>query len=742
MSSNSADLDLTKTQTDDLSGLASKIENYFKLDNAQKTALAYNWEKNHLMLDGQQWLVYEGDRQTGGLWKRLDPNPQNQYIPRPVTNYLFDVFQTLKGYLLKNKPRSTVRPNTQTAKDKTAAKLAELVLDCNYERLHEAENYEYAASVLVCYGTVLKKSFWDSSYLSLAKVPKMIQRPVTDPQTGMPTGQLEEVQAVDPMTNEPLFDEIPLGDLQTAVIEPYRFAMDPMAIGMHDPRWVMEFSIRPLTWIVENYDKQLPGYTGLAKEVQPEKSLPASMRRFFQLKTSSGVKGMLNNGLGAFASAGDTSMIDEAAIVKEYYERPTQQNPKGRLVVVANGKTIYAGPSPCEGPEQGDWHPYSECRWEIMPGRFPGKGPFDDATELQKQINSIDSITILTRKTMAVPQKLVPRQSIVPGNKWTGQPGQEIPYTPGPNGEKPETIQPAHVHEGVFQEREQKVNDMKQITGAVDILKGDRPPGVTAYSALSLLFEVGTGKLFPVLDRWKRFKECDSKKQLRVIAKKYREPRPDFIRILMSRNSELTEEQVKSFIGEDLYDNCNVIIEASSSIPQLKAAEQAKLLELAQLGVLNLQNPANRNEFLDRFGIKGFDTDYSKDAKRAEDENENMDNLINDPQNKPVVLPMVDNHQIHIAVHTDRMKEPAYLSMPPEVQQMYMQHVAQHQQLLDQQQQQQQMMAMMSGQPPQQAPNPMEAQQKVGKGKGVSPQVQKSMMQDVLGPYAGSLKGA
>jgi hypothetical protein len=57
------------------------------------------------------------------------------------------------------------------------------------------------------YGTVFKKDFWDNSYLSLARVPRMVQQPVVDPNTGMPTGQMEEVQAKDPMTGEELFDE-------------------------------------------------------------------------------------------------------------------------------------------------------------------------------------------------------------------------------------------------------------------------------------------------------------------------------------------------------------------------------------------------------------------------------------------------------------------------------------------------------------------------------------------------------
>ena len=175
---------------------------------------------------------------------------------------------------------------------------------------------------------------------------------------------------------------------------------------------------------------------------------------------------------------------------------------------------------------------------------------------------------------MAIPQKMIPRGTVANNDAWSGRPGQKIFYTPGPNGEEPHTVPASGLDAQVFQERAQKVDDIKSITGAIDILKGDRPPGVTAFSALNLLFEVGAGKLFPVADRWKRFNESDAKKQLRLVARKYREPRMDFIQRLMSMNTELTADQIKDFLGKDLYDNCNVIIDPASSVPRMKAAER------------------------------------------------------------------------------------------------------------------------------------------------------------------------
>lgn len=726
----SGGLNLDLTEIDDVQEAANAIELFYKNDSVVKSQLSYSWERNQLFLDGRQWIVYEGNRETGGKWNTLQVSKDNEYIPRPVTNYIFDAYQTLKGYLLKQKPRITVRPNSSSHKDKSAAKIATLVSETNYERLKEDQNYEYAASCLVLYATVFKKSYWDNSFLNQVKIPVMTTIPTFDPMTGAPTGE-QEVQAVDE-NGEPMVEVLPLGDVNTDVVEPYRIALDPLANDLHKARWIMEYAIQPLDWIKKVYGKTENGFTGRVDEIKTETALNSSMRRFFQLKTSSGVKG---GTITADSGLGSENYIENTAVVKEYYEKPSEKHPKGRLIVVANGIPLYAGDSPCEGPDMGDWHPYSECRWEPVPGRFWGKGPLDDGVETQKIINSIDATVILTRKTMAVPQKLIPKgQGIEPG-EWTGRPGHEQFYRPDGSGAKPETIPGQGVHESVFAERERRLEDFKQITGAIDILKGDRPPGVTAASALSMLYEVGTGKLFPILNRWKQFIESDQKKQLRLIAHKYKEVRPDFIRMLKMRNTELSEDDINNFIGEDLYDNCNVMIEAGSNIPKLQAAEQAMLLEVANTGALALDVPENRTEFLTRLGISGFDNDIGPDKKRAEWENGLLDNIQHTPDQRPMVF-VCDKHPIHIDCHERRMKEPSFMALPIEVQQAYIQHVEEHKDMQMQQEQMEAMNAMMGmGPPPQAEPGPNQPQGNLHEsGNGLGAKMKEALFSDALVP--------
>lgn len=99
MSSTNTNIDLTTIENEDHQELARKIEDHYRADSNVKTSLSYHWERNHMMLDGRQWIVYSGEQGRGGQWKSLKVSPANEYIPRPVTNYIYDVYQTLKSYL-------------------------------------------------------------------------------------------------------------------------------------------------------------------------------------------------------------------------------------------------------------------------------------------------------------------------------------------------------------------------------------------------------------------------------------------------------------------------------------------------------------------------------------------------------------------------------------------------------------------------------------------------------------------
>lgn len=709
-------IDITQIGNDQPEQLAAAIETFYKQDGTVKQQLSKQWERTQMMLDGQQWLVFS---EQSGTWNHLTVSRDNEYIPRPVTNIMWHCYQTLKGYFTKTKPTMTVAPNDpHSFEDKAAATLSELCVEVTADRLKETANMEYADSVALGYGHVLKKDYWDPT------AGEMIELPPEPIDPNMPVDPNAPLPGLDPVM-------MPIGDVATAIVEPFRIAIDPLATSLHTAGWIMEYAIQSLDWIKQNYGKTDPGYTGLADTVKEEASLSGSMQRFYQLKNSSGVKNDLITGRNG-SDKGSTELTN-SAVVKEYYEKPSALNPNGRMVVIANGVCLYAGESPCSGPDEGDWHPYSDFRWELVPGRYWAKGPLDAICELQKRLNSIDATIILTRKTMAIPQKLVPKGSGIAPGSWTGRPGQQIDYNQ--EAGVPSTVPAAGVDASVFKEREQVIEEMKMISGAMDILTGDRPPGVNAASAFALLIEMGTGKLYPMLDRKKEFIESSKRKQLIAISKNYKEHRPEFVQKMKQLNKKLPTSTIEAFLGTDLRDNVNVVIEVGSNVPKLEAMKQMRLQEAAQAAAIDLATPVNRREYQRQMGIVGFDNDVGPDMTRAEWENDCLDNILVNPDRKPVVL-NCDEDEIHIQEHTRRMKEPAWMELEPQIQQAYMMHVEEHNTSMQQKQMMQAMQDMAMGQQPQPQGGANDPTKTKSQGKGAPNDVREQAMSADVPPGA------
>src|SRR3990167_10092782 len=144
------------------------------------------------------------------------------------------------------------------------------------------------------------------------------------------------------------------------------------------------------------------------------------------------------------------------------------------MVIVANGLTLYAGDNPyyVDGDDD-SWNPYVEWRFEVVPGRAWGKSLVDECVPINRRINAIDALIILNRKTMAIPQWLLPEGCGVPNGYINGRPGLNIPYRPvGANGAKPEKVQPSALPNQVYEEREQAVKDLKMLGMTMVVLEG------------------------------------------------------------------------------------------------------------------------------------------------------------------------------------------------------------------------------------------------------------------------------
>ncbi len=672
------------------SSVAQEIDQVYRVAPFYQQRMAYVWMQNIHFLLGDQHIYYN---QISRQFELLPTTRHNDFVPRPSTNLIQPITSTMVSNLIRNKPNADVIPNSPNEKDISAARLAKKIQDVKWEDDNEQEKLSEAALWAIVCGTVFRKDYWDSSYGKIVRIPMMetMQKPYLDEM-----GQMQFSTEEKPVFDEkgsPMFDEIPLGDNAVEIIDPFRIIVDPNASSEDSMNWIMETSIQKLFWIRENFDKEGNGYTGFAKDVKEEQSLSTLLQLSQRLKTIS-VKG---SGGYAGSSGGHETSIKGAAIVKELYIRPTKNHPKGQMIISAGGKILYQGNSPYYDGAPNSWNPYTVFRYETIPGRFWGKSLLEDLIEPQRRINAIDSLIIYNRKTMVSPQRLVPHGSGVPEGYWNGAPGLQIQYRPvGANGAKPEIIPGIPLPGTVYQEREVTKSELYQIARTNEVLQGIRPTGVNTYAGLQLLLEQSFSTFAPTIQRWEKFIEKGTTKKLKLIAHFYREPRPEFINKLRSLNKDISDIEIVNFIGADLRDNCSVRIEAGSTIPRSNAAQQQQLMDLAKTGVLGdlVNDPVGKQKFLERLGVRGFDVNSEVDVKRAQWENEMLDN---GNLESILVLPF-ENHTIHKTIHMNRMKEPMFMSLPSQLKQAYQQHVDQHDAILQQQQMQMaQQNALMQG---------------------------------------------
>lgn len=673
------ELDLSQSKSPE--DIATKIEDFYKQDLSDKLLRAQTWDECIRFYDGDQHIEYNVSLSR---FQNISISKNNDFIPRPTTNYILPNVKTIVSQLTKQRPQSQVRPNSKDPQDISAAKVSDLILDVKHEELREEEKQmEKAYWGTIC-GTVFKKIFWDESNLKVLKVPKY--KTIDEQYEDQIEGSSESVTKTRQIEQPDGFDEFPVGDVNTQVIPPFNIAF---ALNTRSPLeldWIMEYSIQKIDWIKEQYSKKGNGYTGKAKEVTEEKNLSTVLQLEYKLRTLTGRRS------GGQSSGSGYLQLKNSAVLKEYYQKPSTKYPRGRMVAVANGKTLYDSKSEDGSPYfvegfDDSWHPYVDWRFEIVPGRAWGKSAVEEQVSIQRRINSIDALIILNRRTMAIPQWLVPEGSGVPNGYINGRPGLNIPYRPvGANGAKPEKVKGDTLPQQVYQERDQAVVDIKRVGMTQDVLEGVNPVGVKTAYQLEQLQENALAMYGSVFQRWEKSYEREEIKKLLLIAKRYKEPRPEFGKKLKAINREITDIDLEMFLGSDLKDNVNVRVEVGSSIPRSKAGENALLREMVNGKILDVVgNAINKKEFLEKMGLKGkFDSEKSPDIVRAEWENTQMEygeiqNMLIDPNNPDASVLELDDHETHIIIHSCRMKDP---NVSVETRQKYITHIEEHLQYL------------------------------------------------------------
>src|SRR5690606_16077676 len=331
------------------------------------------------------------------------------------------------------------------------------------------------------------------------------------------------------------------GGLKAKVCDPLTVFSDPGAKTEDDIRWIIERYGKDVDEIEEEYDVK----------VSPEKNI--SLNKY-----------SLSNE--------EKPNIDNMALVYELWFKPCKKYPNGAMVTMCDGQIIY------ENYESGEL-PYQLFGYIPVPGSLMYDAIVTDLIDPQKEINVLRSMVANHARRMGKSICLNPVGSTVDDGDLTNEISQVIDYVPTV-GAKPERVPAPDIPSFYAQELAQNALDIDDMGGAREISQGRLPAGLDTASGLSLMVEQENEKMSVASQNYEQGMKKVMRRLLKLTKDHLTEERQ--LKIL----GEGSEIEVFSFNGSDLtgYEDINIV--QGSSLPELKVAQEERIMTMWGAGAI------------------------------------------------------------------------------------------------------------------------------------------------------------
>lgn len=431
--------------------------------------------------------------------------------------------------------------------------------------------------------------------------------------------------------NGPEVVEAKIGAVEVKVLTPFDIFKDPLN------RWLIEQEIMSTDDIKDKYDVEVASEDVGLSEVEEQ------------------IKNLL--------SAAEEKKMDNAARVYQYWEIPSPKHPQGRFVVCTESKIIYKGEIP---PEYKGRIPYFGFEYlDFICSTYP-QGMVEQLINLQEEYNMTISRLGAYKKWFAGKLK-VPDQCQL-RTRYDDDIGQIIKFKAG-FGE-PHFEVPPNPPSFLFDDLVRIRRDMEDICGVHDTSIGRNPKQAKSGVAIQALTERDDSQLTPIMISIEEKLAFLCETILDIVEAKYTEPR------ILGITGETLAAEIKTFRGENVKGNRRIKITMGSALPTSKAERQNFILALAQQEFITKQKALEMLEFGDIEGVF-----HSVDETNAKSENQSM------AKGGQPIPQAWDEHTIHTKIHSDFLKSEEFKKIPPQLQQIIIEHYKMHQQYIMQEQQ-------------------------------------------------------
>lgn len=601
---------------------------------AQRSVWERQWMRNVYYVLGRQWIEYIS---SGGKWK---DKRMAIWIPRPVTNKCKETLQAIRAMFTSIKLGVNVRPNGNSSENVSTAATADALAPI----IHEDHDMNSVLTEfdfwLIATGNAFLHTFLDYDIKYGHTI--ITAESCTTCQTVTPSDQLVGAQpvcpsckgtsfeqATDPKTGEPIQQLVPKGKPVTIPLSPLEVAFPNGYSRFADVPYLVR-----LRWRTKRYFEQHPTLKLLVPTLSWQKSPQDQSLSLFRSLASHN-----DLGIGPGSHLEDIAAGDDQEGIPEYeiWVKPCTSYPTGCVfrVVGDSDPTVLdlketegiPGPLPYTDADGRPLFTFTHAGYEQVGGRLLASGPIDAIIQKQDQLNQLDSHILLTFTRMANPVWLEPKGAEI--EKLTGMPGLVIkwnPLTVGGNA-KPERIPGMEVSLSAFKLREQYLRDIEELAGTFDIIKGAKPTGIEAFSALQLLVERGQARFAGVFQsRGDAYRNW-----FKFALELEREFGPDE-RTKPILNPTTRSWSFETFKRAQLQGSVSIVVEDGSNAPKTSLGMRAAVEHANQLGMLDMRDPDQKYEGLKLFGLTRLVPALDVHVQAALQKQQEFEDWVKDPR--------------------------------------------------------------------------------------------------------------
>lgn len=596
------------------------------------------WWRHLLYELGRQWIYYDRKR---GQW--LDKR-MARWMPRPVTNKIAEGVEALIALFAGIKLSTLARPVGGSVANVAAAEVADEIQPYLHEE-HEMDRVLREHDFwLIVTGNVFLHPCWDktgeSGFITIPYAQCLTcgtnstpKEQGDGPQPTCPKcmGTTFNNQPLDPQTGQPMVSEQRIGRGRTLAVSPWEVAIPAIYSNFEETPKLLRMGWKAKDYYTERFPE-------LAKRLQWETTpTERSLQLLRTLATQSDFSSMpLSYTWGA-----GQELEAQGKSEYELWKKPSREWPEGlyfKVIGEGSSATIVReggeepGPLPYQTQDNKPIFNWIHTGYQPVGGRLWARGPLELVIQKQDQINQLDALIQLIIQRSANPIWLEPKGAEV--RSFTGEPGLVVRYNAiAANGAKPERIQGENIPSTLFNLRQQYLTDFEQLMGTFDVIKGAKPTGVEAFSALQLLVERSQSRFATVFTE-----RGESYRQWYSMALELERSYGPTERVLavVSPNSGWT---YKHFENANLQGAVSIMVEDGTQAPKTNLGRRAAIEQAAQLGMITPQDPEQRYRILSSLGLSDLIETLDADVKSAKQEQDAFEQWVGSPEAQQAIMP-------------------------------------------------------------------------------------------------------